>query len=258
MWDFDEREQWLWPLVFQAVDRLPEQPTVGAGWMIKAQDQTLRTILPPSFEAHARIMHPGWARVPRSTEGAVVIRKDTWAKPVFWSEIAAATGLRVDGRTALGPIYRLATEANRAAPPAPIWTYPPEEDGTSDPTTIAALFAHLASATPPDVQCWCGFWEGYGMQRPATVQFRAANDAYWLYGAKFGDLANWWQQRDTRLGQTGLLPNMFWPERGGWYIAMPYSRTSSYMAGSRSLIDAILKDSKLEAYEIRLSDNCWH
>ncbi len=257
MWALYERERELWSQVFQTVRRLPEQPAAGAAWTIKATDGTLRTVLPPGFEAHARIMHPAWKKASGPAEGGVDLAGDIWARPVSWSQIGAATGQQVDGRSDFDSICSHKKKSNRAAPPDRVWTLPPEEGVTSDPNTIAALFAHLATATPAAARCWCGFWAGHHVNLPASGNFHAGYDLYRLYRTMFGDLRDWWQKRDPRLGMTELTPTMFWPEGGHWYVAIPYYATSTYVAGSRSLIDAILKDSELEAHEVCLSDSYW-
>jgi hypothetical protein len=58
---------------------------------------------------------------------------------------------------------------------------------------------------------------------------------------------------DTRLGPVAPLrhtPQMLWPEDHAWVVASEIDWDSTIVAGSRSLVDAVLADERFEAFEV--------
>ncbi|MBB1197968.1 hypothetical protein [Curtobacterium flaccumfaciens] len=58
---------------------------------------------------------------------------------------------------------------------------------------------------------------------------------------------------DARVGtylDVGHTPQMLWPEGHEWVLATEIDWDSTIVAGSRSLIDAVLADDRFEAYEV--------
>ena len=222
----------------------------GASW-------TVGDFLPVGFDAHVRLPNPFWKIVAEGTEGAILHRpyegergEAVWAKPLHCAEVAAAHGLRMAHDTSSGAICGPRERARGSSPDA-LWNWPPFECNI-DPSVAARLFGILATQTRPRDRCLCGQWDGGSHDWDTDVRLVTRGWSYFVWRARFRDVAGWIcrpysGQRDDH------LPHIVWPGDRRWCLAMLYSGYSSYLGGSRALIDAVLH-SDLEAYEVALTD----
>lgn len=69
-------------------------------------------------------------------------------------------------------------------------------------------------------------------------------DPRWVDGAGLG-----WRE-----GRSGVLPQLLWPGDHAWLLASEIDLMSTYVGGSRALVDALLGDDRLEAFEVGADD----
>ncbi len=227
------------------------------GLIINGTSWTVGDFLPVGYEAHVRLPNPFWKIVAENTEGALLHKADTgdghddtWVKPVSCAEVGAANGLRMthdSGWSAIcGP-----HDAHLAASPDQAWSWAPRECDL-DPLMAERLFRLLARETAPKDRCLSGQWEGGSRDWTSDVLLVTRGWNYFVWRAPFRDIAGWLQQPDS-FERHLHVPHVVWPADRGWFLATLYSGHSNYLAGSRTLIDAVLT-SELEAYEVALTD----
>jgi hypothetical protein len=192
------------------------------------------SLLPVTFEAYARVLHPA-SRVAGDS-----------SVDVAWAEVAAA-----NGRIAHAAMEWVAITGDwkfeqHATQPG-VWDMPPST-GSLQPRTAMSLAEVLAPFTGIPSKCWFGVWEGYG-DAPALTRtvpliampqrkmallrgpLRAAGTAF--PGLGWPDSASLW-----------------WPDDRSWCVATDIDLMSTSVGGSADCIDAVLADSRLEAYPV--------
>ncbi len=141
----------------------------------------------------------------------------------------------------------------RAASPEQAWTWGPQE-GTVEPFVAEPLFELLSRWTRPADRCLSGKWEGGGSDHWRTgAKLVTPRWVYFVWACRFADLGGWLAQPDS-LARENDMPHVVWPANRDWFLAILYSGHSSYLAGSREVVDAVL-GSALEAYEVELTDH---
>ena len=232
------------------------RPSDVEGLVANSDGRAVGTFVPTGFEAYAWLPNPAWKWAHPESEGATPDFRDgepeRWAKPIRWSEVAAANGRVMDKRTRWPEISGpRSKERNLAVSPDQAWTWGPSED-TIEPFIAKALCNELSRWTDLGDRCLCGRWEGGSSGWDTEVKLVGSHWAYFVWACRFGDLADWIGQPHT-LEREMHLPHVVWPEDRSWFLATLYSGCSNYVAGSRQLVDAVLK-SDVEAYEVELSD----
>jgi hypothetical protein len=220
-------------------------------------------IVPTGFEAYARVFHP--ARDPTGTERR------------RWAEVAAERGRIVHPEMQfehLAGTANLETEAwDRQVP---LYGCLPEEE-------CAILAEILTSFTRTSGECWFCVWDGYGFHgggTSLTVVERESPDAvrererialergrreaeqlskipvvlvhpdpggrgsFRSYSLFAGQV-----RAASRLEFNGSYqsPNLWWPRDREWIVATEIDGYSTYVAGTRGCIDAVLSDPRLES-----------
>lgn len=227
--------------------------TSQAQWVVEGLAPSLETVgalVPRGFEAYARILHPAW-RVRR--EGGRLVRS-----PVRWSEVAELRGttahrlMRWPQVWALPQFDSSAIEYCVDAGLAPIAG--PDEGWL--PPQVARVIQQVLSAHADTVApCWFGVWIGFAHEYregiPATHRlstkyrewdlFRAPLDALTL---NFFDVGEFFYQ----------TANIVWPDDRSWCLATDIDLNSSYLGGTKALIEAVLRHEELEAYEASEDD----
>jgi hypothetical protein len=226
----------------------------AAAWIVDrlhpfARD--LGSVLPEGFAAYARLLHPA----SRAESGRHV--------RVTWAELAAQAGVTLHATTRFEELER--TAASQAIKPP--------EVGTLDERALRALVERLAASTATPQSCWLGWWEGYGwMQGPpalaellapgspvgATERFpppapvgprvEVPGRSLVLYRGDIGDAAAFCRPPASQ------SPNLWWPDDHAWCVASEIDFRSTYLGGSRELIDRVRDDEHLEAIPARLAD----
>lgn len=83
-----------------------------------------------------------------------------------------------------------------------------------------------------------------------------------LFATSVGELSDPGWVEDVGFGvevaSEGLSPQLLWPRDRAWVLTSDIDRDSTIVAGSRALVDAVLADDRLEAYEVHEdSDLTW-
>ena len=227
--------------------------TSEARWFIERLAPSLETVgalVPRGFEAYARILHPAW-RVRR--EGGRLVRS-----PVRWSEVAELRGTTAHRLMQWPQVWALpqfddsAIEYCVDAGLAPIAC---PDEGRLPPRVAHVLQQVLSAHAGTDAPSWFGVWIGFGCEYregiPATHRlstkyrewdlFRAPLDALTL---NFFDVGEFFYQS----------ANIVWPDDRSWCLATDIDLNSSYLGGTKALIEAVLRHQALEAYEASADD----
>jgi hypothetical protein len=206
--------------------------TQQADWIVHnlRGDYTVAMLLPPAFQAYARLLHP----IVRDTEtGRLVTR---------WKDVAANT------KGVVHSLAQFATlAASRAEGDVPLRGSLP----TADARTLIDV---LGECTSPGERCWFGLWFGYGeirnvVQRlsPPRVQGPLGRE-YMLYsgslGAALAIIDRGWEQ----------TPNLWWSADHTWCVATEIDLDSTYIGGAEPLIRRLLLHPELEVVTASLGD----
>ncbi|MCZ2815353.1 hypothetical protein [Modestobacter sp. VKM Ac-2984] len=188
---------------------------------------TVAGLVPPVFEAYARVLPPTYPRhepVPRHR----------------WSEIAAATGVPL---TAEIRFDDLVAGSDR-------WGRP--SDGGLDARETAALARVLGEFTGTPTEAYFCLWEGFGLEeteawtdRPMRVE--TPGRAYHLLTGP--------------VAAAPVLPtpvewrcaSLWWPADRTWLVATEIDGYLTYVGGSRAAIDAVLTAPDLDAVAVQPS-----
>jgi hypothetical protein len=231
--------------------------------------QDAGAIIPPGFEAYARIFHPATRQV-----GQLAV-------PVTWREIADAN-LRVHH-----PEMQFGALVTRVGTPGGVYDRQPQpglfdswpRTGTLSLEIARSLVDILRGHTTTPDLCWFAAWEGWGDYRdgsavlitiggspdnvPATPPpgtyrekpsgrptFALPHRGYYLAR---GPLA---AALETVYGVTWayLSASIWWPEDRAWCVATEVDFDWTYVGGSAECIAAILRSPDLEALPARTSD----
>ncbi len=219
--------------------------------------QDAGAIIPPGFDAYARIFHPATRRSVGQME-----------RPVTWREIADANLRVYHPEMQFGALVgRLALE-QRSHPG--LWDGSPRTG--SMPLDLArALVGVLAGHTSTPERCWFAAWEGWGdpvsfhvvggsgdptpppgtvIRRPKRPTFNVPGRGYYLAE---GPLT---AALDTVYGVTWAYQSasIWWPDDRAWCVATEVDFDWTYVGGSAACIAAVVGHPKLEALPAQLSD----
>lgn len=250
-------------------------------------------LVPPVFDAFARILHPAWA-----DDGS----------PVRWATVAAWSGGSAHARAQFEPMAR---ERGRSSDPRPFRD--PPRSGELTPATLAALCDVFARHTATPDRCCFGLWEGYGWITPAqrrSARLALPERGYFLVEGTLAGVAEIGWRWDELVDQaslrvdralvplssgpeprkspwervkawtklranptrattaptvaaiehaTGVIfhqesPNLIWPSDRRWFVASEIDLDSTFVGGSAELIGELLGDPRLEAWPAHPTD----
>jgi hypothetical protein len=219
-------------------------------------------LVPPVFEAYARVLHrtrrPADGLQPTGTwaERATALGRDLGPETTWWRLMGTAP---YEGATEQGP-----------------------DEGRLSESEVATLASFLGAHTADPSACWFALWSGFGFLGADGVLYRRrggvlAELGVWVRGA----VRDRQQRRASRrlatfdlLGQSGrsyLLfrgsvidaqwfrfgesgwfqsPTLWWPDDRGWFVHTEIDATSTYVGGSRTLIDRLVAEQLLESFEV--------
>ena len=234
----------------------PAQPADIEGIEINPDALAIDGCVPLGFEAYVWLPNPAWKWVEPDHEGAIAMeasdrKPSRFALPIKWSEVAAANGKQMTKHTRWHEICGPHSDyGSRALSPSQNWTWAPQEQNIEQ-SAVDILENVLSRWTSLDDRCLSGRWEG-SSDWDTEVRLAFANWTYYVWSCRFGNLVDWLKQPNT-FERERQMPHVIWPQDRSWFLAILYSGFSSYVAGPREMIDAIL-DSELEAYEVKTSD----
>lgn len=223
--------------------------------------QDAGAIIPPGFDAYARIFHPAMRRVGQTQV------------PVTWREIADSN-LRVHHPemqfgalvTRVGTPVRL---SHRQPQPGLFDSWP--KIGSLPLDLARILVDVLGDHTTTRDHCWFAAWEGWGdpafatlhwskdspvpplpldIPKPKTHTFHVpGRDYYIARGPVTAAL-------DTVYGAVSHYQSasIWWPDDRAWCVATEVDFDWTYIGGSNECIAAVLRHPDLEALPARISD----
>lgn len=222
--------------------------------------QDAGAIIPPGFDAYARIFHPAARRVGQTEV------------PVTWREIADAN-LRVHhSEMQFGALVaRVGTpDADRPPQPGLFDSWP--KTGSLPLDVARVLVGVLADHTRTPQRCWFAAWEGWGDPVFATIAgsgdrpdpppgavierpkrqptFNVPGRGYYIAR---GPLT---AALETVYGVVWEYqsPSLWWPDDRAWCVATEVDFDWTYVGGSTACIAAVLAHDHIEALPARLTD----
>jgi len=202
------------------------------------------------FEAYARILHPRPLDQP-SRRGWGVPPNDDWSMR-RWADVAAENG------HVMHPLVQWGRLLGDQGPTA---------DGSSsigwlDPLVLAALVPLLSAVTTTPDDLVAGFWEGGSGQKLVSARTLTSGDGldYVLATTTLSELTELDWGFSLKLGwrpwsMWNRSMQILWPEDHAWVLASQIDFDSTIVAGTRALVDAILTDRRLEAFEVGPDDD---
>lgn len=230
--------------------------------------ESVASIVPAGFEAYARILHSAWVG---GQDG----------RAVSWAEIAEANGRSIHPEVQFHALVPDAFDpsGNLRHGQRGLWDSEPSE-GSLDGTIIEKLIPLLRHHTTSSETCYFAYWNGWGdpvslvahrphdarppeqeqddllraqlMAAPRGERDRAPSFAtphrdWYLYEGPLDDAITGWYGKDKFLFQSA---SMWWPEDHAWFVSTEVDFDSTYVGGSRALIEAILDEPAIEALEV--------
>ena len=198
-----------------------------ADWIVHAlrTDYTLGMILPPDFDAYARLLHPIADDI---TPSGRIVR---------WRDVAAEVG------STIHPMVQF-SEMARGKTVVPRIGSLPLEDAHALVDTLRPFAQD---------QCWFCFWQGYGFfdegSDDSPVVRGILDRRYFLYAGRIDDAL---ALTDWPFNQT---PNIWWPSNRQWCVATEVDLDSTYVGGRDTLINALVMNASLEALRVTPDDS---
>src|ERR1700691_3223823 len=257
------------PLCERTLGRLTASSDPGAGAWILSElrdfDYTVGSIVPPVFQAYARVFHP-------ASRG-----RDDDQIAVSWRDVAEANGREMHAAAEWGSITGSWRFQHDSTHPG-IWDTPPST--VKLPRSVAQrLVVTLSEHTGDQDHAFFGIGEG-GRIGPGILLFkdgttedvkRRTRDAYEAEVAAWDGLvasAAALQLPDRRMhllrgavvaiedfyepyaGSSSLClrrpPSLWWPADRSWCVGTDVDLMTTYVGASRAAIDALLADDRIE------------
>lgn len=249
------------PVPLEYVDDLAPAAWIAERLHPFAQDAG--SIIPPGFEAYARIFHPAMRRVGQTQ------------LPVRWREIADANLRVYHSEMQFGALVALVgTRGVAREQPGLFDSWP--RVGTLRLEEARALVDVLTEHTTTPERCWFAAWAGRGSFEDGSMMIQlmvprgtsAAAPPDYREKPK-GHPTFHLPNRDYYLSRGRLdaaletvygvvwdyqSANIFWPDDRAWCVATEIDFDWTYVGGSKECIAAVLGSPDLEALPARLSD----
>lgn len=209
------------------------------------------SVVPDTFDAYVRILHPGRIFDGTSPEG----------RPVTWGEIA-----RAEGRKASADAQWHSSEgaADLQNVIGANWDGSGPEIGLGR-EVLGRLCRVLANNTSEVEHCYFGIWTGWGAENYAALwqlvgtrsdagipQFGVPRYAGRDYLLLCGPLKSAVELVEKSLMHTS--PNYIWPSDRTWCLVTDVDLDSTLVGGSDLLIEEIIAEDKIEAWRVGRSD----
>jgi len=206
------------------------------GGVLPFNAHAVGSLIPVVFESYGRILHPAWAHT-----GAAV----RWESVAAWSA---------------GTTHALAQFDSLARPKAGTIGPPPFEQrphaGALPRAVLGALCELLAAHTTTPDTCFVGVWEGYGWLEPGrfrTLRLQLPERTHLVFRAPLEAAAD--------VGWTGFdgsfvraAPSIIWPADRVWFVSTDVDQDSTFVGGSRGLLEALVADRRLEVWPVAPTD----
>lgn len=207
----------------------PTDDVEAAGWIVDRLHPFGRdagSFVPEGFASYLRLLHPP-ARAHEAGPGP------------RWKELARRTSTELTAQTRFEQLEAGLTEDLR-----------PPLTGTLDSEMTRALLPLLTSATTTPERCWFGLWEGFGALQGVPGAHVALPERPLVL--RSGPLQAVLDLLDPPLMQS---PTLWWPEDRAWCVASEVDFHSTYVGGSTALCEQIMREPRLEALPLTLTDH---
>jgi hypothetical protein len=144
--------------------------------------------------------------------------------------------------------WRNLADAHDATRPSP-FLQAPRKGGLPGPQ-FAALCRLLAGETETSSQSFAGLWEGYAPGLAPKLAFELSLDQRMFLmweEAIANDGSLLWRAERTSVVES---PTILWPHDHAWFVASDPDLDSTYVGGTGTLIEKVLKEASLEAWPI--------
>jgi hypothetical protein len=200
---------------------------------------TVGALVPDAFDAYARLLHPAYVGVTGPE-----------LETITWKAVAER-----NGRVAhpLMQFERIAGLADINAQPE--WGQRPNE-GEVPAELVGPLVSLLREHTTTPGRCYFSLWEGFGgldiiPNFSSLPRVKADGRDYLLFRGPLDSMMRW-AGEPTEGWFEG--PQLWWPEDRSWCVATDIDLDSTYIGGSRALIERLLSDPALEAVPALVTD----
>ncbi|MFD4367257.1 hypothetical protein [Rhodococcus sp. NPDC058521] len=194
-------------------------------------------LLPPCFDAYARILHPAYR-----------FRSGVRSSPlVCWTTVAAA-----NGRT-MHPLVQwthLLPHRDEWEGQTGVWAKGPDT-GRLEPPVRKKLESILAAHTSTPDTCWYAIWEG----NTILDDVRHLGGRVRAYGLEFFLVKDELQAPDDERDLDSIPAGLWWPNDRSWCVSSNGDLMSTYVGGTYECIAAILDDPDLEAFPVAPTDD---
>lgn len=205
-----------------------------ADWVVAGvrpfRDNRVTSLVPQGFAAYARVFHPAL---------------DAAGAPVSWRAVAEANGRQAHAGMEWVGITGSWVYVNSRSQPG-LWDYSPDEG--SMPAPLAAALGDVLRQHTGSLRWWYAVWEGFPhcpwqqaavprvpmAARPMVLGAGGPDDAVLSFAP-----APWHQSA-----------SLWWPDDRVWCVATDVDLMTTYVGGSRDVVDDVLADARLEAFEV--------
>jgi hypothetical protein len=235
----------------------------------------VKSLIPDWFESYGRLLHPVHGligadqldRLISSGELAAVESRMRDELPLRWAEIAERTGRRIHPRVQFDSLIGAPRDAKRDYE---------AEIGTLDPGLYAALGDLLEAHTSTPGHCWFCLWDGYGQleggaavarlyvegaepasQDPEPPEFASevmSGPRVSIPGREYFLLEGRLQGWEHFFDQGWASPEIIWPDDRAWCVATEIDLDSTYVGGSKEMVESLLADDRFEALPASADD----
>jgi hypothetical protein len=226
----------------------------------------VRDLIPPVFEAYARILH----RPSKPTDGRIPTSS--------WAERAAELGRELGSKTNWDELKGPNSDEGQRDDWGP-------GEGSLIEQEAKTLASVLSGHTATPLECWFAMWSGWGdLSGGSSALYRRGGGPIAELLIRWRNRLESWQARREAarlktfplLGQSGrsyLLfngpvddaarfhlgyrfqsPALWWPDDRAWFVHTEIDGTSTYVGGSRSMIDRLVEEQILESFEVDPDD----
>jgi hypothetical protein len=207
----------------------------AAGWLAAAlapaDPPTVACLLPPVFEAYARVLHP-----------AIRYEGDDDVE-VPWAAVAALND-RTAHRLMQWPAITGAWDFVADDDQPELWNDSPAEGHLLAPVA-ERLAAVLAGRTTTPDDCWFGAWA----DAPGPELLALGSRTYRLVRGPIALAAANFAPEPAEQG-----PNLWFPADRAWCVVTDIDLMSTYVGGSAAAVAAVLDDEAIEAWPAEPGD----
>ncbi len=203
---------------------------------------TLAHHFPDLFAAYVRVLHPA------KKEDA------TGQRPVRWRTVAEANGTTVHRLMQWPNVAKVDFRAVRPTTADAPWNRIPSE-GNLSPDIAAILATILRQFTSTPEVCWFAVWEGHGFDNKPWMQAAPLTNINGLGCRLFTGPIEVATESFYDFPGLPYSANMWWPDDRAWLVMSHIDLPSTYIGGSEDATEAILGESRLEAFQAFIDDD---